>query len=54
MNNLDTANLFSVTLRDAGKIALIDGASKKIVEIVNTGYATCTSRVCPSRVAICT
>jgi mono/diheme cytochrome c family protein len=30
MNNIDLANLFSVTLRDAGKIALIDGASKKI------------------------
>ena len=27
MNTLDLANLFSVTLRDAGKIALIDGAS---------------------------
>ena len=39
MNNLDLPNLFSVTLRDAGKIALIDGATKKIVQILNTGYA---------------
>ena len=48
MNNLDISNLFSVTLRDAGKIALIDGASKKIVEIVNTGYAVHISRMSKS------
>ena len=39
MNNLDLGNLFSVTLRDAGEIALIDGKSKKIVKILKTGYA---------------
>jgi mono/diheme cytochrome c family protein len=32
MNDLDLDNLFSVTLRDAGKIALIDGKTKKIVK----------------------
>ena len=48
MNNLDISNLFSVTLRDAGKIALIDGASKKIVEILNTGYAVHISRMSKS------
>lgn len=44
MNALDIDNLFSVTLRDAGEIALIDGASKKIVEIIKTGYAVHISR----------
>ncbi len=48
MNNLDIGNLFSVTLRDAGKIALIDGASKKIVQILNTGYAVHISRMSES------
>ncbi len=48
MNNLDLANLFSVTLRDAGKVALIDGASKKIVDIINSGYAVHISRLSAS------
>jgi nitrite reductase (NO-forming)/hydroxylamine reductase len=48
MNNLDISNLFSVTLRDAGKIALIDGASKKIVQILDTGYAVHISRMSKS------
>ena len=48
MNNLDLANLFSVTLRDAGKVALIDGASKKIVEVIDTGYAVHISRLSKS------
>ncbi|HNC50855.1 MAG TPA: cytochrome D1 domain-containing protein [Accumulibacter sp.] len=48
MNNLDVPNLFSVTLRDAGKIALIDGASKKIVEVIDTGYAVHISRLSKS------
>ncbi|MDZ4253938.1 MAG: nitrite reductase [Sulfuritalea sp.] len=48
MNNLDLANLFSVTLRDAGEIALIDGASKKIVKILKTGYAVHISRMSKS------
>jgi len=41
--NLD--NLFSVTLRDAGQIALIDGDSKKIIRIIDTGYAVHISRM---------
>jgi nitrite reductase (NO-forming)/hydroxylamine reductase len=45
MNNWDLSNLFSVTLRDAGKIALIDGKSKKIMQILDTGYAVHISRV---------
>mgnify|MGYP000981703508 CR=1 FL=1 len=48
MNNLNLANLFSVTLRDAGEIALIDGDSKKIVSILNTGYAVHISRMSAS------
>jgi nitrite reductase (NO-forming)/hydroxylamine reductase len=48
MNTLDLDNLFSVTLRDSGQIALIDGASKNIVEIIPTGYAVHISRVSAS------
>ena len=48
MNNLDLGNLFSVTLRDAGEIALIDGKTKKIVKILKTGYAVHISRMSQS------
>jgi len=48
MNNLDLENLFSVTLRDAGQIALIDGTSKKIVGTIDTGYAVHISRMSAS------
>jgi nitrite reductase (NO-forming)/hydroxylamine reductase len=48
MNNLDLDNLFSVTLRDTGQVALIEGASKKIVDIIPTGYAVHISRVSAS------
>ncbi len=48
MNDLDLENLFSVTLRDAGEIALIDGNSKKIVKIIKTGYAVHISRISAS------
>jgi nitrite reductase (NO-forming)/hydroxylamine reductase len=48
LNNLDIDNLFSVTLRDAGKVALIDGDSYKIVEIIDAGYAVHISRVSAS------
>ena len=48
MNNLDLDNLFSVTLRDAGKIALIDGKTKKVVKILPTGYAVHISRMSKS------
>ncbi|MGE5241505.1 MAG: cytochrome D1 domain-containing protein [Bacteroidota bacterium] len=47
-NNLNLQNLFSVTLRDAGQIALIDGDSKKIVEVIDTGYAVHISRMSAS------
>jgi nitrite reductase (NO-forming) / hydroxylamine reductase len=48
MNNYDIDNLFSVTLRDAGEVALIDGTSKKIINIVKTGYAVHISRLSAS------
>ncbi len=48
MNKLDLDNLFSVTLRDTGEVALIDGHSKKIVEILTTGYAVHISRMSAS------
>ena len=48
MNDLDLDNLFSVTLRDAGQVALIDGNSKKIITIIKTGYAVHISRMSSS------
>ncbi len=48
MNGLDIDNLFSVTLRDTGEVALIDGASKTIVVIIKTGYAVHISRLSAS------
>ncbi|MDT8387830.1 MAG: cytochrome D1 domain-containing protein [Thiogranum sp.] len=47
-NDLNIDNLFSVTLRDAGQIALIDGDSKEIVNIIETGYAVHISRLSAS------
>lgn len=40
--NID--NFFAVTLRDAGKVAIIDGDTKEIVSVVPTGYAVHISR----------
>ena len=48
MNNYNLDNVFSVTLRDAGKIALIDGDSKKIISVIDTGYAVHISRISAS------
>jgi nitrite reductase (NO-forming) / hydroxylamine reductase len=48
MNDLDLENLFSVTLRDAGQVALIDGATYEIVKIFDTGYAVHISRISAS------
>lgn len=45
LNNYDLDNIFAVTLRDSGEIALIDGNSKKIINIIKTGYAVHISRV---------
>jgi len=48
MNKLDIDNLFSVTLRDAGEVALIDGNTKKIEYILQSGYAVHISRMSAS------
>ena len=47
-NDLKRDNLFSVTLRDTGQIALIDGGTKKIVKVIDTGYAVHISRISAS------
>ncbi|NKI35366.1 c-type cytochrome [Wenzhouxiangella sp. XN79A] len=41
-------NFFAVTLRDAGQIALIDGDTKEIAAIIDTGYAVHISRTSSS------
>ena len=48
MNKLNLDNLFSVTLRDSGQVAIIDGDTKEIVNIVKTGYAVHISRLSSS------
>lgn len=48
MNKLNLPNLFSVTLRDSGEVALIDGDSKEIVSVIKTGYAVHISRMSAS------
>ncbi|MEW5726332.1 MAG: cytochrome D1 domain-containing protein [Pseudomonadota bacterium] len=45
MNNVNLDNVFSVTLRDTGEVALVDGDTKKIWNIVKTGYAVHISRL---------
>jgi nitrite reductase (NO-forming)/hydroxylamine reductase len=47
-NKLNLDNVFSVTLRDAGEVALIDGDSKKIINVIKTGYAVHISRLSAS------
>ena len=48
MNDIDIDNLMSVTLRDAGQVALIDGKTYEIHAIINTGYAVHISRISAS------
>jgi len=48
MNSYNIDNIFSTTLRDTGEVALIDGDTKKIINIVKTGYAVHISRVSAS------
>ena len=47
-NDWDIENLMSVTLRDSGEIALIDGASYEIRSVIKTGYAVHISRMSAS------
>lgn len=44
----DVDNIFAVTLRDAGEVALIDGDSYKVISYVPTGYAVHISRASSS------
>ncbi len=48
MNDLDLDNLMSVTLRDAGQVALIDANSYEIKTVIDTGYAVHISRISAS------
>ena len=48
MNNYNIGNIFSTTLRDTGEVALIDGDTKQIINIVKTGYAVHISRMSAS------
>ena len=45
MNDYNIDNIFSVTLRDAGQVAIIDGDTKNIINVVDTGYAVHISRL---------
>ena len=48
MNNFNITNIFSTTLRDTGEVALIDGDTKQIINIIKTGYAVHISRLSAS------
>ena len=48
MNKINLKNIFAVTLRDTGKLALIDGDTKQIWDILDTGYAVHISRLSAS------
>jgi nitrite reductase (NO-forming)/hydroxylamine reductase len=48
MNDIDIDNLMSVTLRDAGQVALIDGGTYEIRTVIDTGYAVHISRISAS------
>lgn len=45
MNKVNLKNVFATTLRDTGKLAVIDGDTKQIWEILDTGYAVHISRL---------
>jgi len=45
LNSINIDNIFAVTLRDTGEVALIDGDTKRIVNVIRTGYAVHISRL---------
>ena len=47
-NKINLKNVFAVTLRDTGELALIDGDTKQIWQILKTGYAVHISRMSAS------
>jgi nitrite reductase (NO-forming)/hydroxylamine reductase len=48
MNKVNLKNVFAITLRDTGKLALVDGDTKQIWQILDTGYAVHISRLSAS------
>jgi nitrite reductase (NO-forming)/hydroxylamine reductase len=48
LSKVNLKNLFGTTLRDSGKLALIDGDTKEIWQILDTGYAVHISRLSAS------
>lgn len=48
INKVNLKNVFGTTLRDSGKLALIDGDTKEIWQILDTGYAVHISRLSAS------
>jgi nitrite reductase (NO-forming)/hydroxylamine reductase len=48
-NSYNIDNIFATTLRDTGEVALIDGDTKKVINIVKTGYAVHISRTSASK-----
>ena len=44
-NNYNLDNIFAVTLRDSGEVALVDGDTKQIINVIKTGYAVHISRL---------
>ncbi|QIL79832.1 nitrite reductase [Diaphorobacter sp. HDW4A] len=47
-NSYNISNIFSTTLRDTGEVALIDGDTKQIINVIKTGYAVHISRTSAS------
>ncbi|NMG70812.1 nitrite reductase [Parazoarcus communis] len=48
MNKVNLKNVFAITLRDAGKLALVDGDTHQIWKVLDTGYAVHISRLSAS------
>jgi len=48
-NSYNIDNIFATTLRDTGEVALIDGDTKQVINIVKTGYAVHISRTSGSK-----
>lgn len=48
LNKINLKNVFAITLRDTGKLALIDGDTKEIWQVLDTGYAVHISRLSAS------
>jgi nitrite reductase (NO-forming)/hydroxylamine reductase len=44
-NKYNLGNVFAVTLRDTGEVAIVDGDTKQIINTIRTGYAVHISRL---------